>query len=254
MDVSKLIKAIDELLERSELDSVNPVEANAYLERMGILKDSHDRPGKPLREILRTGKFPHAYQEGRLWKIPHSKLSEQRGDGTIVHISNETPCSLKPVVGKNSTILILGSMPGKESLARQEYYSNRMNRFWSILSDIYNVAMPSTYRNRIDFLIDRGISLWDVYHSVRRQGSLDANIESGSFNDIKGFLEQNPSVRVIVLNGTKAAKAFKLYMQKERWDLEKDINIYSVLSSSGANCQYSLEEMIEDWRIPFESN
>ena len=33
MDVSKLIKAIDELLERSELDSVNPVEANAYLEK-----------------------------------------------------------------------------------------------------------------------------------------------------------------------------------------------------------------------------
>ena len=253
MDVSKLIKAIDELLERSELDSVNPVEANAYLERKGILKDSHDRPGKPLREILRAGKFPHAYQEGRLWKIPHSKFSKQRGEEAIVRLSYETHCSLKPVVGKNSTILILGSMPGKESLARHEYYSNRKNRFWGILSGIYNVAMPSTYRNRMDFLINRGIALWDVYHSVRRHGSLDANIASGSFNDIKGFLKKNPSIRVIVLNGTKAAKAFKLYMQKERCDLKKDIDIYSVLSSSGANCQYSLEELIEDWRIPFES-
>lgn len=254
MDVSKLIKAIDELLERSEQDSVNPVEANAYLERKGILKDSHDRPGKPLREILRAGKFPHAYQEDRLWKIPHSKFSKQRGEEAIVHFSYETHCSLKPVVGKNSTILILGSMPGKESLARHEYYSNRKNRFWGILSGIYNVAMPSTYRNRMDFLINRGIALWDVYHSVRRHGSLDANIASGSFNDIKGFLDKNPSIRVIVLNGTKAAKAFKLYMQKEGCDLKKDIDIYSVLSSSGANCQYSLEELIEDWRIPFESN
>ena len=101
MDVSKLIKAIDELLERSEQDSVNPVEANAYLERKGILKDSHDRPGKPLREILRAGKFPHAYQEDRLWKIPHSKFSKQRGEEAIVHLSYETHCSLKPVVGKN---------------------------------------------------------------------------------------------------------------------------------------------------------
>ena len=77
MDVSKLIKAIDELLERSELDSVNPVAANAYLERKGILKDSHDRPGKPLREILRAGKFPHAYQEDRYgrYRIPNSQNS-----------------------------------------------------------------------------------------------------------------------------------------------------------------------------------
>lgn len=251
MNYSKMIHAIDEFLERKSLDYVTPVEANAYLERKGILKDSHDRPGKPLREILRAGKFPHAYQVGRLWKIPHSGLSKQRGEERMVHSYNETHYSLNPITGSNSKILILGSMPGEESLERQEYYSNRNNRFWAILSGIYNTEIPFTYSERVHFVIDRCISLWDVYHSVRRQGSLDANIESGSFNDIKGFLERNPSISVIVLNGAKAEKAFKLYIQEERFGLERDINVYSVPSSSGANCQYSLEELIENWRVPF---
>ena len=67
MNYSKMIDAIDEFLERKSLDYVTPVEANAYLERKGILKDSHDRPAHvPLwhaREFLQTSVLPAVYQE-----------------------------------------------------------------------------------------------------------------------------------------------------------------------------------------------
>lgn len=55
--------------------NIDPVEANSLLEKVGILKDSKDRPGKPLRDLLRKGKLPHAFQaggKGSSWTIPHS--------------------------------------------------------------------------------------------------------------------------------------------------------------------------------------
>ncbi|NLN94686.1 MAG: hypothetical protein GX128_00720 [Bacteroidales bacterium] len=75
MDYSKLaliIKTIDEYLEKSGDSYITAVDAAAILDRKGILKDSESRPGKPLRDILRRGLIPHAYQDGVYWRIPHS--------------------------------------------------------------------------------------------------------------------------------------------------------------------------------------
>lgn len=71
--VDKIIECLDSYLEESGRLEVAPVEANEILEKKGILKDCYERKGKPLREILRDGKIPHAYQVGRFWHIPHSK-------------------------------------------------------------------------------------------------------------------------------------------------------------------------------------
>ena len=42
---------------------------------------------------------------------------------------NEVRTSLGPVVGVDPTVLIVGSMPGEESLRRQEYYAHPQNQF-----------------------------------------------------------------------------------------------------------------------------
>jgi hypothetical protein len=48
---------------------VAAVPAAAELHRRRLLSDSQQRPGKPLRDLLRAGKIAHAYQEsnGRWW-------------------------------------------------------------------------------------------------------------------------------------------------------------------------------------------
>ena len=76
MDITAIIKAIDEFLEKRGISSTNPVEANKMLEKKGLLRDSKNSPGLPLRNLLRAKRIPHAYQTGgkySSWVIPHSR-------------------------------------------------------------------------------------------------------------------------------------------------------------------------------------
>ncbi len=70
-----LIEYLDTYLIQTGQVSIDPVQANAILAKAGLLLDSRDRPGKPLRNLLRKGQFPHAFQSGGKgsgWTIPHS--------------------------------------------------------------------------------------------------------------------------------------------------------------------------------------
>lgn len=53
--------------------------------------------------------------------------------------------SFKPVINNNSEVLILGSIPGKISLERQEYYGNKRNQFWDIMGycQVWWMDIPS---------------------------------------------------------------------------------------------------------------
>ncbi len=69
---------------------------------------------------------------------------------------------LEPVIDHASRILILGTLPGDESLRLGQYYSNPRNQFWRILAMSYDTSIPEAYENRIRFLMSRGLALWDV--------------------------------------------------------------------------------------------
>lgn len=74
-DIKAIINYLDTYLTRTGRPSIDPVEANAVLAKAGVLSDSKDRPGKPLRNLLRDGQLPHAFQsggKGSSWTIPHS--------------------------------------------------------------------------------------------------------------------------------------------------------------------------------------
>ena len=79
-DVKKMTKFIDNYLEAHQMEYITPPEANELLAEAGLLDDSESRSGKPLRDLLRDNKFPHAYQERRLWRIPKSNNLLVHGD------------------------------------------------------------------------------------------------------------------------------------------------------------------------------
>ncbi len=70
--IQQIIDCIDLFLDGKGLKSISAVAAAEVLDKAGILKDSHSRPGKPLRDILRKNKIPYAKQDNKRWFIPHS--------------------------------------------------------------------------------------------------------------------------------------------------------------------------------------
>lgn len=154
-------------------------------------------------------------------------------------LSIKSSCkSFKPIVFENSQILILGTMPGKESLMTGEYYASSSNSFWKIIETIYNNGNKFTnYKDKISCLKNNGISLWDVYGQCDRDGSLDSSISNEVLNDIDAFLSEHSSIKRIVFNGKKAASA---YLPKIE---------YSVLcSTSNSNSRLSFAAKVEEWR------
>lgn len=154
--------------------------------------------------------------------------------------------SFEPIVNDNSKILILGSLPSDKSISSNEYYGNKTNQFWSIISLIFNKSKIEfkNYKEKIKFLNKHYIALWDIYCSAERIGSLDTNIKNSEFNNIRNFLIKYKDIKKILLNGKEAEIGFKKYLKKE--------NIYCnycyVPSSSSINTKYTVIEKVDLWK------
>lgn len=96
---TEIIRAIDEFLNKENKTETTPVEVNPYLEEKGILNDSNSRKGKPLRDKLRKGGIPHAYQIGNRWIIPKS------GNGNVLNTLPDNAKSVNKLKSKEEKIL-----------------------------------------------------------------------------------------------------------------------------------------------------
>ncbi len=115
--------------------------------------------------------------------------------------------SFAPVVDANTRLLILGSLPGDASLAQQQYYAHPQNRFWHLLSDVFEVNLVElSYEAKLTRLLQLGIGLWDVVASAQRRGSLDSQIRAHQQNDLPSLIATLPQLELIAFNGATAAK------------------------------------------------
>ena len=117
--------------------------------------------------------------------------------------------SFQPIIDKQSTILILGSIPGVKSLEANEYYGNPRNHFWKIIYTLLNKELEQNYSQKVALLKRNGIALWDVISTCHRQGSLDTNIKAEKANDFHSLLKIYPGIKFIGFNGTKAFNTYK---------------------------------------------
>ena len=74
-------------------------------------------------------------------------------------------------------MLILGSLPGKVSLERNEYYAQPYNAFWRIMGELVGASPDLLYQNRLECLKHHHIAVWDVCAAGFRAGSLDSAIQ-----------------------------------------------------------------------------
>ena len=151
--------------------------------------------------------------------------------------------SFPPVVDSRTTVVILGSLPGDESLRLQQYYANPRNQFWNILAAVLNKPVPVDYTDKIKWLSQNKIGLWDVCHSAQRQGSLDQHINNIVPNDIPAFQKKHPQIKTVLFNGSKARATF-----------DKHFNVvpgikYGTLISSSSAAAVSLTKKVEQWKV-----
>lgn len=152
---------------------------------------------------------------------------------------------LAPIANEESRILILGSMPGEQSLNIQQYYGHRRNHFWKILQELFNEEIEDNYESKVNFLLRNKIALWDVIGSCKRQGSLDADITDEVANDLTSFFEKYPKIKFVAFNGDKAYKTFKKHIGFKSYE---HIEFVKLTSTSPANVN-RFEEKVENWRI-----
>ena len=256
-DITRIIALIDKYLELTGLNRVEANEISIYLEKKGAL--SHSTKGQPLRKLLREGRIPNAEQlggKGTSWYIRHSNsksavvskpVQKLKQSSFIKETSSATfTDGLEPVADLDAQILILGTLPGKVSLQTQQYYANRTNQFWKIISSIFNDSISDSYEERLNVLKRHHIALWDVLKSANREGSLDSDIKNPITNDILGFISKHPKLRVIGLNGRDAASYFKTYLGVH--NLRENIRVVSLPSSSSTNSHFTIEGKIELWK------
>ena len=91
----------------------------------------------------------------------------------------------------------------------------------------------------------RGLGIWDVYASCRREGSLDSAIEEAVPNDLAALVATLPRLRAIAHNGGESARAMR--MDRARWRVQ----VVRLPSSSPANASWSLARKVEAWRAVF---
>lgn len=252
MNINAIIQCLDNYMFQRGVKQIGAVEANAVLEAAGLLRDNNMRRGKPLRDLLRAGRLPYAYQQGRTWIIPISSrnadriIKSEKSEPVIYEASQTFPTatrSLPPVIGDNPSILILGTMPGIESLKRQEYYANTGNRFWGLIAQLCGEQLPYSYEGRIKLLDKCRIALWDVLASAQRKGSSDECITDEIPNNLEELLIEIPSIKVIAFNGKKAEELFDKYF----YPLRNKYKCISLKSTSPANRQFSDDAMLSDW-------
>jgi double-stranded uracil-DNA glycosylase len=156
--------------------------------------------------------------------------------------------SFEPIADISAKILILGSMPGVESLRAKQYYAHPRNLFWPILDKLLDTKADQPYEQRIKALKSAGIALWDVLESCIREGSLDSSIESGSLvpNDFKLFFSQHPNITHIFFNGAKAEACYQAHVLPNF--NPGPLQYQRLPSTSPANAAMSYEKKLQAWQ------
>ncbi|HET9645540.1 MAG TPA: DNA-deoxyinosine glycosylase [Burkholderiaceae bacterium] len=152
---------------------------------------------------------------------------------------------LPPVIATHTRLVVLGSFPSVASLNVREYYAHPRNHFWPILSALWRVDLRAmTYAARIAFVRDKGLGIWDVYASCRREGSLDSAIEDAEPNDLSSLKRMAPALQAIAHNGGESARAMRVTRTL-------GLPVFRLPSTSPANASWSFERKLAAWRETF---
>ena len=151
--------------------------------------------------------------------------------------------TIEPVFNQDSKVLLLGTFPSPKSREFGFYYSHPRNRFWPIIADLCSCNIPITKDEKIQFLLEHKIALWDVLQSCSIQWADDSSIQEPVSNPID-LLLHNTSVKSIFTTGNKAAALYKTYCL-----CKTGIPAFLLPSTSPDNCRMTYDNLKQAYAV-----
>jgi hypoxanthine-DNA glycosylase len=157
--------------------------------------------------------------------------------------------SLPPLCNSESKIIIVGTMPGQDSITKNQYYANQDNIFWNFILKIFLPVLLEenysviTYDEKVSVLLKNHLALWDILEHCERKGNLDKNIRNAHKNDFITLFRTHPNIKTIIFNGQKAFKFFIEQYPTIAYDFHiKSFTLPSTSPSYQMNCFQKLLE------------
>ena len=151
---------------------------------------------------------------------------------------NKLRHSIPPIYNEKSKILILGSFPSPKSRENEIFYGNPQNRFWKVLSIIFNEPTPVTAEDKTNFLLNHHIALWDVIAECTITGASDYSIKNAKPNNLD-LIFKKAKIKAVFTAGKTATKLYTQFFNKQ--------SIY-LPSPSPANFAYDLEKLVQEYK------
>ena len=155
--------------------------------------------------------------------------------------------NIPPLWVADSRVLVLGSFPSPKSREQKFFYGHPRNRFWSVLSAVFNEPVPQTVEQKKELALRHHIAMWDTIASCEIKGASDTSIKHPVPNDLKSIIDRS-QIKAVFCTG---AASYKYYVKL----CEKDTGIPAVClpSTSPANAAWSLERLTEAYRAIAEA-
>jgi hypoxanthine-DNA glycosylase len=152
--------------------------------------------------------------------------------------------SFPPVFGAEPRVLVLGTLPGEESLRRQQYYAHPRNLFWPILFALFDGSLESDYAARLAFAKAHRVALWDVCACGEREASADATIRREEPNAIETLFATHPSIVAVAFNGGGARRLYDRHFRRRA-----SLAYLALPSTSPAYAGLGFAAKLERWRV-----
>jgi hypoxanthine-DNA glycosylase len=156
--------------------------------------------------------------------------------------------SFPPIVDHRARVLVLGTLPGEESLRRQQYYAHPRNLLWRIIFALFDATPPTDYAARLAFVAAHRIALWDVCELGERERSADTTIRLERPNAIDWLLDEHPSICAVAFNGTTARRLYDRHFKRRA-----NLTYLALPSTSPAHATVDFTEKLTHWTALLEA-
>jgi double-stranded uracil-DNA glycosylase len=150
--------------------------------------------------------------------------------------------SFPPIVDDRARVLVLGTLPGEESLRRGEYYAHPRNLFWPIVFALFEAVPSADYAERLAFVKAHGIGLWDLCEVGERDASADSTIRRERPNTIDGLLDSHPLICTVAFNGSGARRLYDRHFTRRA-----DLLYLALPSTSPAHARIDFASKLARW-------